>query len=83
MPINNLLQYRLKISAPKSETIAFRDNCLVRTKVDIEEYILDLVSSFNYLVCNIFSNYGNHVNRKVTEFRNTRGTVDERLGKRI
>lgn len=69
---NNLLKYRLNNSVPKSKTTEFRAS--VRTKIVIEEYLSDQVSSFYYLERNTSSNYGNDVNYKLTKFSNKCGT---------
>jgi hypothetical protein len=45
--------YSLKISTDKTKIMAFKGKQLVRSKIEIDESILEQVKQFNYLGCEL------------------------------
>jgi hypothetical protein len=62
--------YNFKASAIKSKLMAFVGEYSVRSKIIVNNAILEKVTKFYYLVCSVTYNYDEDVNRKLNNFQN-------------
>lgn len=74
--------YNLKISLTKTKAMGFLGTRHLRTKIVIEDKIIEQVSSFNYLGCNVSYCENNDVNNKINKFQRMCGTIKRTLSRK-
>lgn len=78
----NAIFYNLTISANKTKIMAFKGKNPVRSKIIVNGNILEQVSHFNYLGCDISFNYEKDIEKKVNRFQMICGTIGRTLGRK-
>jgi hypothetical protein len=77
--LNNILKdFEMNISCSKSKTTAFLGQQPVRSKIVIENKILEQVNTFNYLGCHV-SYEGEDIQDKITKFLKILGLLNNVL----
>jgi hypothetical protein len=71
--------YNLKISVTKTKTMAFKGKPPIRTKIVINDTILEQVSHFKYLGSDISYENNKGIDEKVAKFRHICGSVHRNL----
>lgn len=72
--------YNLEISEKKTKVMAFKGKFPVRSKIVINGNIIDQVSHFNFLGCDISYEYENDVDNKLHKYQRMCGTIHRQLG---
>jgi hypothetical protein len=67
--------YNLKISVTKTKTMAFKGKHLIRTKIVINDTILEQVSHLKYLGSDISNENNKDIDEKVAKFRHICGST--------
>lgn len=75
-------EYHLKISIQKTKVMAFRGKHPVRSKIIINNTVIEQVSHFKYLGCDITYDYDKDVNIKTQRFQAICGTIAKNLKKK-
>ena len=73
--------YNLKISTDKTKIMAFKVKHLVRSKIEIEGWILEQVRQFNYLGRKLSLDGEPDFDKKINRFQGICGTVRKHLQK--
>jgi succinylglutamate desuccinylase len=74
--------HNLKISTDKIKIMAFKGKHLVRSKIEIDGSILELVKQFNYLGCELsLDGEPDFDNNKIKKFQRICGTIRKHLKK--
>ena len=68
-------KYNFKISNTKTKVMDFLGENSVRTKIIIDNSVLEQVSHFNYLGCDISYRKDNDIKRMLNTFSYTCGTI--------
>lgn len=71
--------YNLRISKTKTKTMAFLGSNPIRTKIVIEDQVLEQVSHFQYLGCDITYDEDKDIKNKVNTFQRICGTIRRTL----
>lgn len=71
--------YCLSISVSKTKVMAFRGKYPIRTKIIIDDKVIEQVKHFNYLGCDITYEYSNDMKTKLQRFQHTCGTINKYL----
>lgn len=74
--------YNCEISTSKTHIMAFCGKDPVRSKIVVENQVLNQVSNFNYLGNDISYNYDRDVEKKLSRFQLMCGTIRRTLGKK-
>jgi hypothetical protein len=74
LPLSYFIEYNLEISSNKSKVMAFEGKHPRRSKIVIDNKIIEQVSHFNYLGCDVSYNYDADL---LNEFQYTR--VDQKI----
>jgi hypothetical protein len=72
---NTTLAYNLEISSNKSKVMAFEGKHPRRSKIVIDNKIIEQVSHFNYLGCDVSYNYDADLQIKLNKFQYMSGTI--------
>lgn len=72
-------EYNFKIAAQKTKTMAFKGKYPIRTKIVIDEIIIEQVKYFKYLGCYISYERDIDLDKKLNNFRNVCGTIHRSL----
>jgi hypothetical protein len=69
-----------KISTTKTKVTAFRGKYLIRSKITLDNNsIIQQVSDFNYLGCNVTYYYDEDLNKRINTFQSTCGVISRML----
>ena len=71
--------YNLRISKKKTKVMAHRGKFPVRSKIVVEDQILEQVSHFEYLGCNVSWDVDRDIEKKVNKFQSICGTINRTL----
>lgn len=74
--------YGMKISSKKSKTMAFKGKDPVRSKIVVNNEILEQVSHFTYLGCDLTYENETDIQKKLHRFQHICGTLSRTLKKR-
>jgi hypothetical protein len=74
--LNNLHKdYNFKISATKSKIMFFNGKHSICSEIILHDAILEQVTHFNYLGCNVTCYYDEDINEKISTFLNIFRTI--------
>ena len=73
--------YNLKIPTEKTKIMAFNGKHLMRSKIEIDESVLEQVKHFNYLGCELSLDSEPDFDKKINRFQRICGTIRKRLKK--
>ncbi|KAJ4438978.1 hypothetical protein ANN_14932 [Periplaneta americana] len=76
-------EYDLQISTKKTKVMGFKGTTPLRTKIIINNEIIDQVNCFNYLGCMISYDQINDIDRKLSKFQQLIGTIKRTLKKKV
>ncbi|KAJ4445570.1 hypothetical protein ANN_12251 [Periplaneta americana] len=76
-------EYDLQISTKKTKVMGFKGTTPLRTKIMINNEMIDQVNCFNYLGCMISYEQINDVDRKLSKFQELIGTIKKTLKKKL
>jgi len=76
-------EYNLKISAEKTEFLAFKGKRLVLSKIELDGSILEKVKQFNYLGCEPSLDGESDFDKKINRFQGICGTIRKYLQKTV
>jgi hypothetical protein len=79
MPNNILKDFKMKISCSKFKTMAFLGQQPVRSKIVIENKILEQVNTFSYLGCHVSYEGEKDIQDKITKFLKILGLLNNVL----
>ena len=74
--------FNMKISAGKTKIMAFHGKWPIRSKIVVENKILEQVSNFKYLGCDITYDYDQDLQQKVSRFNMICGAINRSLRNR-
>ena len=82
--LNKICQsYNFKMSVKKTKIMAFKGKDPIRSKIVIEDKILEQVSDFKYLGCEISFKYDKDIEQKVNKFQAICGTIQRTFKNKI
>ena len=76
-------EYGLQISINKTKIMAFKGKWPVRSKIVLNNCILEQVSKFKYLGCTLTYNKGVDIQEKIGKFQSICGTIHRSLKQRV
>lgn len=76
-------QYNLEISTKKTKIFGFVGTDHIRTKIIIENEILEQVHQFNYLGCNVSYQVSNDLESKLAKFLQLIGTIKRTILRKV
>lgn len=76
-------EYDLQISTKKTKVMGFKGTTPLRTKIIINNEIIEQVNCFNYLGCMISYEQINDIDRKLSKFQQLIGTIKRTLKKKV
>lgn len=71
--------YNLKISTTKTKVLALKGKLPIRNKIVIENQIIEQITNFNYLGCNVGMDRELDINRKISRYQQFCGTITRTL----
>ena len=82
--LNTIIEkYNMKISTNKTKVIAFRGKDNIRSKITVNDEIIEQVNNFKFLGCNINIYKEEDLTKKVEKFNYINGTIKRTLGNKV